>query len=64
VTCDRLVVFSRYSTTKTDRRDITEILLTVALSTKIRNHLVLVAYFSHNFSNLSNLTTWFWQVYC
>ena len=33
VTCDRLLVFSDYSTNKTDHQDITEILLKVALST-------------------------------
>jgi hypothetical protein len=33
VTCDRSVVFSGYSTNKTDHHDITEILLKVALST-------------------------------
>jgi hypothetical protein len=33
VTCDRLVVFSEYSTIKTYRHDITEILLKVALNT-------------------------------
>jgi len=31
VTCNRLVVFSRYSTNKTDHHDITEILLKVVL---------------------------------
>ena len=35
VTCDRSVVFSRYSTNKTDHHDITEIFLKVALSTTI-----------------------------
>ena len=33
VTCDRSVVFSRYSTNKADHHDITEILLKVALNT-------------------------------
>jgi hypothetical protein len=33
VTCDRSVVFSRYSNKKTDRHDITEILLKVRLNT-------------------------------
>jgi len=33
VTCDRSVVFSGSSTNKTDRHDITEILLKVALNT-------------------------------
>jgi len=33
VTCDRSIVFSGYSTNKTDRHDITEMLLKVALNT-------------------------------
>jgi hypothetical protein len=33
VTCDRSEVFSVYSTNKTDRHDITEILLRAALNT-------------------------------
>jgi hypothetical protein len=33
MTCDRTVVFSRYSTNETDCHDITEILLKVALNT-------------------------------
>ena len=33
MTCDRLVVFSGFITNKTDRHDITEILLKVALNT-------------------------------
>ena len=36
VTCGRLVVLAGYSTNKTDRHDITEILLKVALNAIIR----------------------------
>ena len=38
LTCGRSVVFSRYSTNKTDCQDITEILLKVALNTIILTH--------------------------
>jgi hypothetical protein len=42
VTCDRSLVFSGSSTDKTDRHDITEILLKVVLNTIKQRNLFLV----------------------
>ena len=64
VTCDRSVVYSWYSsfsTNKTDRHDITEILLQVALNTiyvlwNVPNSLLDLAHFLENILLCFNLT--------
>jgi hypothetical protein len=58
VTCDRCVVFSRYPQNKTDRHDITEILLKVAINTiNITQTLnILFIVFNATFSNISAIS--------
>jgi hypothetical protein len=53
VTCGRSVVFYRYSTNKTDRHYITEILLKVALNTITLTQILQVMGVITSFNNIS-----------